>query len=201
MRHALRQAVMFSVITMVIFGGLYHVGVWGLTSMVMPFRAEGSLVRGADGGVIGSTLIAQGFGSASYLHPRPSAVDYNAASTGGSNLGPSNPSHHEDVAGLIQTFKALNGDIVAPPVEMVTTSGGGLDPHVPPMAASAQAGRIASARGVPVDRVNDIIAGHVEAPALGVFGRSRVNVLAVNLALDEAFGPPPSTAAAHATAR
>jgi K+-transporting ATPase ATPase C chain len=201
MRRELRQAVAFTAITMVIFGGFYHVGTWGLASVVMPSRAEGSLVRSADGGVIGSTLIAQGFGGASYLHPRPSAVDYNAASTGGSNLGPSNPTHHESVAGRILAFKALNGGIVAPPAEMVTASGGGLDPHVPPMAAFAQAGRIASARGVPVDRVNDIIAGHVEAPALGVFGRSRVNVLAVNLELDEAFGSPPSTAAATAARR
>jgi K+-transporting ATPase ATPase C chain len=201
MRQQLRQAVTFTAITMVIFGGLYHLGIWGLASTVMPARAEGSLVRNADGGVTGSTLIAQGFRGASYLHARPSAVDYDAASTGGSNLGPSNPTHHEDVAGRVKAFKALNGDIVAPPAEMVTTSGGGLDPHVPPLAAFAQAGRIAMARGVPADRVSEIIDRHVELPALGVFGRARVNVLAVNLTLDAAFGPPPSTAAANAAAR
>lgn len=201
MRHELRQAVMFSAITMVLFGGLYHVGMWGLVSVVMPSRAEGSLVRGADGGVIGSTLIAQGFGGAGYLHPRPSAVDYNAASTGGSNLGPSNPSHHEDVAGRVLAFKELNGDDAVPLAEMVTTSGGGLDPHVSPAAALAQAGRIAMARSVAVDRVIAIISDRVEAPALGVFGRSRINVLVVNLALDEAFGVPPSVAEATAVSR
>jgi K+-transporting ATPase ATPase C chain len=192
---------MFSVITMVIFGGLYHVGMWGLANLLMPFQADGSLVRGADGGVIGSRLIAPGFAGASYLHPRPSAVDYNAASTGGSNLGPSNPTHHEDVAGRVQAFKAANGANVVPVAEMVTTSGGGLDPHVPPMAASAQAARLASARGVPVDRVNEIINRHVEAPAFGLFGRARVNVLIANLALDEAFGAPPSSAGPAAAAR
>jgi K+-transporting ATPase ATPase C chain len=201
MRQQLRQAVMFSAITMVIFGGFYHVGMWGLVNVVMPSRAEGSLVRGADGGVIGSTLIAQGFGGAGYLHPRPSAVDYNAASTGGSNLGPSNPLHHEDVAGRVLAFKVLNGDDAVPLAEMVTTSGGGLDPHVSPPAALAQAGRIAMARGVAVDRVRAIVSEHVEAPALGVFGRARINVLVANLALDEAFGVPSSMAGATSAAR
>ncbi len=192
---------MFSAITMLIFGGFYHVGMWGLANLAMPSRAEGSLVRGADGVVIGSRLLAQGFNGAGYLHPRPSAVDYNAASTGGSNLGPSNSAHHEDVASRVLAFKALNGTEIAPPAEMVTTSGGGLDPHVPPVAAFAQAGRIAASRAVPVDRVNEVIGRHVEPPTFGVFGRSRVNVLDVNLELDAAFGLPLSTVAPAATAR
>jgi K+-transporting ATPase ATPase C chain len=136
-------------------------------------------------------LIAQPFTEPEYFHPRPSAVGYNAASAGGSNLGPSNPAHlaavEERTAAIAWRESVAPGDV---PSEMVTASGGGLDPHIPPSAAELQARRVASARGVPIERVQRLIERHSEPPALGFLGRARVNVLELNLGLDGTFGPP-----------
>jgi K+-transporting ATPase ATPase C chain len=115
-------------------------------------------------------------------------VDYNAASTGGTNFGPSNPDHLEAVQERLDAIVKQEG--VAParvPSEMVTASGAGLDPHIPPAAADLQAARVATARGVPVDRIRALIRAHTEAPTFGFLGRPRVNVLELNLDLDETF--------------
>jgi K+-transporting ATPase ATPase C chain len=184
-----RQAILFTVITMPLLGGAYHGVLWAVGRVAFSSQAEGSLIRSADGTVVGSRLIAQKFTSAAYFQARPSGVDYNAASTGGTNYGPSNPDHLKAVQERLAAITKQEG--VAPsqvPSEMVTASGAGLDPHIPPQAAELQAPRVASARGVSVDKVRELVAAHTEAPTFGFLGRSRVNVLELNLALDATLG-------------
>jgi K+-transporting ATPase ATPase C chain len=187
----LRQGVGFTLATMLLIGGVYNVFLWGVGRAVFPAQAEGSLIRRSDGTIAGSRLLAQKFTRPEYFHPRPSAVDYDAASTGGSNFGPSNPDHlkavQERLDGLMSGEKVAANRV---PSEMITASGAGLDPHIPPAAADLQASRVAAARGVAADRIRDLIRTHTEAPALGFLGRARVNVLELNLALDAAFGAP-----------
>ena len=186
-----RQSILFTAVTMVLFGGGYHVVLWGVGRLAFPARAEGSLIRRADGTVAGSRLIAQQFTRPEYFHPRPSATDYNAASTGGSNLGPSNPGHLMAVRKRLDAVMTQEGVTAREvPSEMVTASGAGLDPHIPPSAAAIQAPRVASARGADLERVLGLVRAHTDAPGLGFLGRSRVNVLELNLALDAAFGRP-----------
>ena len=187
----IKQGVLFTLVTMVLLGGVYNVLLVGIGSVVFPAQAEGSLVRRADGTVVGSRLIGQKFSRAEYFQPRPSAVDYNAASTGGSNYGPSNPDHlkavKERLDAIMAQEKVAAGQV---PSEMVTASGGGMDPHIPPAAADLQAARIAAARGVAIERVRELIQANTESPTFGFLGRARVNVLELNLALDEALGAP-----------
>ena len=117
-------------------------------------------------------------------------MDYNAASTGGTNYGPSNPDHLKAVQERLDVITKQDGVTAGEvPSEMVTASGGGLDPHIPPAAAALQARRVASARGVSLERVRDLIQAHTEPPTFGFLGRARVNVLELNLALDSALGP------------
>ncbi len=185
MQNEFVRAARFTLVTMLLYGGAYPLLVWGIGQTLFAERADGSLVRRADGTVIGSRLVAQPFTRNEYFAPRPSAIDYNAASTGGSNLGPSNLDHltvvQERVAAVV---KREGVDATQVPADLVTTSGAGLDPHISPAAAAIQAPRVASARGVPVARVRELIAAHTESPAFGVLGRPRVNVLELNLALD-----------------
>lgn len=188
----IKRGILFTLVTIVLFGGAYPVVLWGIGRVVFPSQAEGSLIRRADGTIVGSRLIAQRFTRPEYFQPRPSGVDYNAASTGGTNYGPSNTDHLKTVQDRVDTITKQEG--VGPgevPSEMVTASGGGLDPHIPPTAADLQAQRVATARGVPVDRVRELIRAHTEQPTFGFLGRARVNVLELNLALDETFGARP----------
>jgi K+-transporting ATPase ATPase C chain len=171
----------------------YHFFMWGVGQVAFGAQAEGSLIRRGDT-VVGSRLIAQKFTKPEYFQPRPSAVDYNAAATGGSNFGPSNPDHLKAVRERLDSVMQQEGvtsDQV--PSEMVTTSGGGMDPHIPPAAAALQAKRVAQARGLPLERVQELIHSHTEAPALGFLGRARVNVLELNLALNEALPRAPAS--------
>jgi K+-transporting ATPase ATPase C chain len=185
----IRQGVLFTVVAMVLFGWGYHVALWGIGRVLFPQQAEGSLIRRPDGTVAGSRLLAQKFTRPEYFQPRPSAVDYNAASTGGSNYGPSSPDHLEQVAKRLDVItkqeRVVAGQV---PSEMVTASGAGLDPHIPPAAAELQVARVADRRGVDAAGVRALIAAHTEPPTLGLMGRARVNVLELNLALDERFG-------------
>jgi K+-transporting ATPase ATPase C chain len=184
----LRRGLLFTVVTMILLGIGYHLVLWGVGRVLFPAQAEGSLLRRSDGSVIGSRLVAQAFTRPEYFHPRPSAVDYNAASTGGSNFGPSNPDHLKLVKERLDARTTLEGVSAARvPSEMVTASGGGLDPHIPPAAAELQAARVAQARGVPVERVRELVRAHTEPPTLGFLGRARVNVLELNLALDQSL--------------
>lgn len=186
----IKQAILFTIVTMVLLGGGYHVVLWAIGRLAFPTQAEGSLVRRPDGTIIGSRLIAQKFTRPEYFRPRPSGVDYNAASTGGSNYGPSNPDLLKAVQERLDVITKQDGVTAGQvPSEMVTASGGGLDPHIPPAAAALQASRVASARGVAVDRVRDLIQAHTEPPTFGFLGRARINVLELNVALDETLGP------------
>jgi K+-transporting ATPase ATPase C chain len=185
----IKRGILFTLVTMVLMGFGYHLVLWGVGRIAFPAQAEGSLLRRSDGTVVGSRLIAQKFTRPEYFQARPSGVDYNAASTGGTNYGPSNPDHLKAVQERLDAITKQEGtDAAQVPSEMVTASGGGLDPHIPPAAAELQAPRVAKARGVPVDRVREFIRRHTEGPDLGFLGRDRVNVLELNLALDESLG-------------
>jgi K+-transporting ATPase ATPase C chain len=188
----LKQAALFTLLTMVLLGGGYHLLVWGVGRALFAEQVEGSLLRRDDGTIIGSRLIAQKFEGPEYFRPRPSGVDYQAASTGGTNYGPSNHDHlkavQERVDAVVTNERVAPGQI---PSEMVTASGAGMDPHIPPAAADLQAPRVASARGVPVEWVRELIRTHTEPPTLGLLGRARVNVLELNLALDAALRSTP----------
>jgi K+-transporting ATPase ATPase C chain len=184
----IRQGILFAVVTMVLLGGVYHVVLWGIGRVVFPEQTEGSLIRREDGSVVGSRLIAQKFERPEYFHPRPSAADYNAASTSGSNYGPSNPDHLKLVAERLDAIIKEDGVTASQvPSEMVTASGAG---NIPPAAAELQAVRVARSRNVDAGGVGQLIAAHTESPTLGFLGRARVNVLELNLALDERFGRP-----------
>jgi K+-transporting ATPase ATPase C chain len=181
----IKRALLFTLVTIVILGGGYPLLIWGVGRLAFADQAEGSLIRRADGTVVGSRLIAQKFTRPEYFHARPSGVDYNAASTGGTNHGPSNPDHLQAVEERLEALtKQENIGAARVPSEMITASGGGLDPHIPPAAAELQVARVASARGVSEDVVRALVTAHTEAPTFGLLGRARVNVLELNLALD-----------------
>jgi K+-transporting ATPase ATPase C chain len=186
MINELTRAFLFTMGSMLLFGGIYPLTIWGIGRLAFADRAQGSLITRADGSIAGSSLIAQPFAASRYFHPRPSAADYNAASTGGSNFAPSNSDHLETVRErldrLIEEEDIEAGGV---PSEMITASGAGLDPHIPPGAAAIQVARIAAARRVTPDRIRAILSAHVEPPTLGFLGRARVNVLELNLALDQ----------------
>jgi potassium-transporting ATPase KdpC subunit len=200
MRREIIRAFVFAAVTMLLFGGVYHGALWGIGRIAFRDQADGSLIRRADGTVVGSRLIAQRFTRPGYVQPRPSAVDYDASSTGGSNLGTSSPDQARLLRERLAAVCAREGVTAAQvPVELITASGSGLDPDLSLEAVALQERRVARARGVGVDRVHAIVTAQTEAPLWGVFGPARVNVLLLNLALDRAFGPardaaPPETA-------
>jgi K+-transporting ATPase ATPase C chain len=181
----IRRGLLFTLVAMVLLGGGYNVLIWAIGRVAFPAETEGSLIRRPDGAIAGSRLIAQKFTKPEYFQARPSGVDYNAASTGGTNYGPSNPDHLKAVQERLDAVVAQEGVTAGQvPSEMITASGAGLDPHIPPAAAELQAPRVAKARNIPVERVRALITAHTEQPWLGIFGRARVNVLELNLALD-----------------
>lgn len=181
----LRPAVVSMVLFTALLGLAYPLGVTGLAQALFPAQAGGSLIRNASGEIVGSRFVGQNFKDAAYLRPRPSAAGkdgYDASGSSGSNLGPLN----EDLAARIKTdAEALRAESPAPiPVDAVTTSGSGLDPHVSPANAARQVARIAAARKAPPNEVLAVIAANTEGSTFGLLGEPRVNVLAVNLALD-----------------
>jgi K+-transporting ATPase ATPase C chain len=185
----IKRGLLFTAMTMILMGGAYNVVLWAIGQVVFTSQSEGSLIRRGDGTIVGSRLIAQKFTRPEYFHPRPSGVDYNAASTGGTNYGPSNPDHLTAVRERLDVVTKQEGATAGQvPSEMVTASGAGLDPHIPPSAADLQAPRVASARGIPAERVRELVRAHTEPPAFGFLGRARVNVLELNVALDASLG-------------
>jgi len=182
----LRIALILTILT----GFLYPCIVTGLCRILFPQQAHGSLIL-KDGRVVGSSLIGQNFTRPEYFHPRPSAAGrdgYDASSSGGSNLGPTSRQLIHRIRRDIEMFRKENPEYQGPiPVDIVTASGSGLDPHISPASAQAQALRVAKARGVSVERMSRLIAQSIEAPTLGFLGDARVNVLKLNLALDRHF--------------
>jgi potassium-transporting ATPase KdpC subunit len=197
-RQELAISVRATLVTLVLTGILYPLLTTGIANVLFPARAQGSLVSDERGTAIGSELIAQPFARAAYLQPRPSAAGekgYDATSSGGSNLGPTSKALRDRAAQEGARLLQENPDAPRPiPVELVSASGSGLDPHVSPAAALWQAPRIARTRGVAEERVRSVIEGHAEGRDLFVLGEPRVNVLVVNLALDRLFGRPPRLA-------
>lgn len=189
MVNQLRPALVMTALFTLLLGLAYPLAVTGIAQVAFPGQANGSLVRDADGRVVGSSLIGQPFVGATYLHPRPSAAGdgYDAAASSGSNMGPLNPDLIARVAESAQTIRAEDGPGVIP-ADAVTTSGSGLDPDVSPAYARLQAARIARARGVRVQQVQSIIDAHIEGAFLGFIGQPHVNVLLTNRALDTRFG-------------
>lgn len=183
----LRAALVIFLALSVLVGLLYPLATTGVARLLWPFQAGGSLLE-QDGRVVGSALIGQSFSDPRYFWGRPSAtapMPYNAAASGGSNLGPSNPALAQAVQARIAALRAADPANLAPiPVDLTTASGSGLDPHISPAAASYQAARVARARGLPAATVEQLIARHTERPAPDILGEPVVNVLALNLALD-----------------
>lgn len=185
----LRPALLILLMMSLLCGGLYPAIVTGLAQLLFPAQANGSLLTTADGSVVGSSLIGQPFSDPKYLWPRPSATGvfpYNPMASGGSNLSPAGASHREEVSRRVQHLHSTG--IQAPiAADLVQASGSGLDPHISPQAAGMQIPRIAKARGLHVDQVASMVMAHIEQPQFGFLGASRVNVLAVNLALDRIY--------------
>jgi K+-transporting ATPase ATPase C chain len=177
-------AVLMTIVTTVLFGLAYPLVITGLAQVIFPENANGQLIRGPDGTVIGSRLIGQPFVSPGYFRSRPSAANYDAAASSGSNLGPMNPKLLDRVNADLAKLHAENpGKPV--PVDLITTSGSGLDPQLSPAAAEFQIPRVARERGTSEDELRQIVSAHTEGRQFGFFGEPRVNVLELNLALDE----------------
>lgn len=185
----LRPAIALTVLFTLLTGLAYPLALTGIAHGLFPVAANGSLIE-RNGTTVGSSLIAQGFTGAAYLHPRPSASGWNAAGTGASNLGPTSAALIAVVAKRRAEWEALNG--TPAPIDAVTTSGSGLDPDISSETALAQSDRIAAARGADPVAVRALIEAAVQGRSLGLFGEARVNVLLTNIALDDAFPMPPA---------
>ncbi|MDQ2644712.1 MAG: potassium-transporting ATPase subunit KdpC [Myxococcota bacterium] len=184
---ALRAALVSLFFLTLVTGVAYPLLVTGIAQAAFPNQANGSLVRDASG-LRGSRLVGQPFADPRYFWGRPSATRpaYNGGASTGSNLGPSNPALLEAVRARVVALRAADPENTAPlPVDLVTTSGSGLDPHVSLAAAGYQVSRVAKARGLPGERVRRLVQAHTRGRALGVLGEPRVNVLELNLALDQ----------------
>ncbi|NVB85725.1 MAG: potassium-transporting ATPase subunit KdpC [Kofleriaceae bacterium] len=204
MKDQIRPAVVSLLAFTVILGLVYPLLMTGIAHALFSHQATGSLIHDKNGKVVGSELIGQPFDNPAYFFSRPTAqANYNASYSTGSNLGPTafvdnegnlgpNPALRKAVQDRIDALRALDPGNTAPvPIDLVTTSSSGLDPHISPAAAYYQAGRIARLRGQSKDDIDQMIASHTEGRTLGVLGEPRVNVLGLNRALDERFGPVP----------
>jgi len=197
-RNQLRPAIVMTLALMVITGLVYPGIVTGLAQALFPRQANGSMVT-ANGRVVGSELIAQGFASSAYFHPRPSAAGngYDATASGGTNKGPTDRKLADTLIAqavdeAVRQDGAVKGRV---PADMVTRSASGLDPHISPANAALQMTRVAAARGADLARVRAIVARHTEERTFGLLGEPRVNVLLLNLDLDRELGAPRSTPA------
>jgi potassium-transporting ATPase KdpC subunit len=183
----LRTAIMAAVVLCAVVSGFYPVLIWGLGQLVFPRQANGSLIR-LNGQIAGSALLAQGFSGAKYFHPRPSAAGtgYDPLNSGGSNLGPTSQKLIDGIKANIAQYRQENG--LAPevlvPVDAVTASGSGLDPHISFRNAELQIPRVAKERGLNGEVVRAAVAKATDRPFLGIGGEPGVNVLKVNIALD-----------------
>jgi K+-transporting ATPase ATPase C chain len=184
----IRTALIVFVFWTIAVGGIYPLLITGIGTVFFPVKTSGSLIE-ARGKVAGSSLLAQGFESSIYFHPRPSAVKYDASSSGASNAGYTNSDLKKAYDQRKADWQKAFGS-GEPPVEMLFASGSGLDPHISPLAAEAQVPAVSAARHLPEDKtaqLRALVKRYEEAPQLGFLGEPRVNVLRLNLALDEAF--------------
>jgi K+-transporting ATPase ATPase C chain len=186
----LRPAIALLAIMTVLTGVAYPLAMTGIGQALFPHQANAALIT-RDGAVVGSEHIGQTFTRPEYFHGRPSAVGYDAASSGGTNLAPTNRELVDAVAERARRLAAETG-VERIPVDLVTSSASGLDPHISPDSAHLQIKRVAEARGLPAAELRRIVNEHIDAPLLGVFGAPAVNVLKLNLALDER-APLPET--------
>ncbi|MBP3972985.1 potassium-transporting ATPase subunit KdpC [Pseudoxanthomonas spadix] len=192
----LRGAIGLAAISLVGFGLLYSLAGVGLGQALFPSKANGSLIE-RDGKVVGSSLVAQPFADARYFQPRPSAAGYDPMAVAGSNQARTNPDMRKRIDQALTGAAQRNGvDPSAVAGDLVTQSGGGIDPHISPQAAALQADRVARARGFGRDQIQGLIARHTENKQLGLLGQPRVNVLELNLALDDLASPASGAPAA-----
>ena len=192
MKNTLRPALVLFLVLTLVTGLVYPLVVPGVAQSLFPAQAAGSLVV-RDGTTVGSSLIGQNFTDPGHFWGRPSAtatLPYNATASGGSNLGPLNPALTDAVKGRIDALRAADlGNLAPVPVDLVTASASGLDPHITPAAAQYQLARVAKVRGLPADQVAALVAQNTEAPLWGLLGEPRVHVLRLNLALDTQATP------------
>ena len=191
-RHIKTATILYLVLT-VLTGVLYPLVVTAIAQIAMPAQANGSLIE-RDGRPVGSTLIGQAFTGPGYFWSRPSAtgpMPYNAAASSGSNLGPTNPALEEAVRERIAALRAADpGNLSPVPVDLVTSSGSGLDPHISPAAADFQLARVARERGMDSEDLRALVGEYTDGRTFGLLGEPRVRVLELNLALDAAAGAP-----------
>jgi K+-transporting ATPase ATPase C chain len=192
MRSEFRPALLSLVLLTILTGAIYPAVVTGLAQLAFRHQAEGSLIR-ESGKPLGSELIGQPFDDSKYFWSRPSATSpaYNGAASGASNLGPMNPALTNSIKDRVAALRATDPRATGPvPIDLVTTSASGLDPHITPAAAAYQVNRVAQARSLSADRIRDLVAQYTEGRQLGFLGEARVNVLRLNLALDSLATTP-----------
>lgn len=188
MKKNLITAILYTIVTTVLLGLVYPLVVTGLAQLLFKDKANGQLIT-KDGKVIGSRILAQPFTGPQYFHPRPSAAGangYDATNSGGTNWGPTNQKLIDRVKGDVSSLQAENAG-KAIPVDLVTASGSGLDPHITPAGAAFQVSRVARTRGISESDLRNLLAQHTEGRQFGFLGEARVNVLELNLALDEKY--------------
>ncbi|MCM3339568.1 potassium-transporting ATPase subunit KdpC [Paenibacillus sp. MER TA 81-3] len=179
--------VRIGILFIIMCGFIYPLVSTGLAQLLMPSYAEGSFIKNAEGGIIGSELIGQKFTDPHYFQGRVSSIEYVADASGSNNYGPSNPELVKRVQQSVADWQKSNPDVPVSelPADLITNSGSGLDPHITPDSAEVQIPRISKLTGIPAAELDKIVAQHTEGRSLGLFGEPRVNVLKLNLALDE----------------